>query len=194
VDVRGGVSTLPVDPTLFPAVPSGTLIPTSGLGVDVGGHVYLMRLGPARVGIGANFIRAAGRTSQQATTSASGSATTAPARPDVETRLTTIAPQLSLNFGSADGWSYLSAGIGPARVRTTTTAFQGDGDTTATRERSLESESLRDINFGGGARWFTNRHFAISFDVRFHVISGGSGEAAVAGATLVAVSAGISLK
>ena len=53
VDLRAGVGALPRDAGLFPDVPSGTLVATAGLAFDAGAHVYLIRLGPARVGIGA---------------------------------------------------------------------------------------------------------------------------------------------
>jgi hypothetical protein len=131
------------------------------------------------------------------------------ALPSVRTRITAIAPQLSFNFGSADGWSYISAGIGPAEARTTASAFTtgnrddavttDDGavaadDGAVTTEGTALSRSLRDINVGGGARWFTKRHFAISFDVRFHVVSDTGGEAPIPRTTLVVVTAGMSLK
>lgn len=195
VDVHVGISGLPNDPTFFPPGPSGTLIPTSGPGVDVGAHVYLIGLGPARVGIGASVLRAAGRRSQLATRSGSGS--TAAELPDVDVRVTTIAPQVSFNFGTSDGWSYLSAGVGPANVRTTVAAFESSSESGAeglTPETSLDSPSLVSFNVGGGARWFTSRHLAFSFDVRFHIVSSGPGEAPTPRTTLVAASAGISLK
>ena len=83
--------------------------------------------------------------------------------PDVVATLTTVAPQVSFNFGSTDGWSYLSAGVGIAEVKT---AASG----TATPV-SRESGVLPSINVGGGARWFWNRHLAVTFDLRFHVVS-----------------------
>jgi hypothetical protein len=181
--------------------------------LDAGGHVYLISLGPARIGIGASFTRVSGKTSSELLPSGSGSSIALPA---VRTRITAIAPQLSFNFGSADGWSYISAGIGPAKARTTVSAFTtssrdrvvttdddavttDDGamatdDGPVTTEGTALSRSLRDINVGGGARWFTKRHFAISFDVRFHVVSDTGGEAPIPRTTLVVVTAGMSLK
>lgn len=99
-----------------------------------------------------------------------------------------IAPQLSFNFGSGEGWSYISAGVGQAQVRTATSAFL------TTPARAIEGDRLRSLNVGGGARWFTNRHLAFSFDVRFHLVAAGPGEPATPATTLVAASAGISLK
>jgi hypothetical protein len=164
--------------------------------MDVGAHVYLIGLGPARVGVGASVLHAAGRRKQVPTSSGSGS-TTAAVKPDVDVRVTTIAPQVSFNFGTSDGWSYISLGAGPASVRTTVSAFasgSGSESEVLTPETSLDSPSLVSLNFGGGARWFTSRHLAFSFDVRFHVVSSGSGDAPTPQTTLIAVSAGISLR
>ena len=206
VDLRAGAGALPRAAGLFPAVPSGTLVATAGLAFDAGGHIYLIRIGPGRVGIGAGFTRVSGKTSSQP--AASGSASSI-ALPSVHTRITAIAPQLSFNFGTSNGWSYISAGIGPAKVRTTVSAFTtgsrdgaattDDGGVTTddgavTTEGSALSRSLRDINVGGGARWFTQRHFAISFDVRFHVVSDTGGETPVPRTTLVVVTGGMSLR
>ena len=206
VDLRAGAGALPRAAGLFPDVPSGTLVATAGLAFDAGGHIYLIRIGPARVGIGAGFARVSGKTSSELLPSGSGSSI---ALPSVRTRITAIAPQLSFNFGSAEGWSYISAGFGPAKARTTTSAFttvRRDGavttddgavttdDGVVTTEETTLSRSLRDINIGGGARWFTHRHLAISFDVRFHVVSDSGGETPIPRTTLVVVTGGMSLK
>ena len=84
-----------------------------------------------------------------------------------------VAPQLSFNFGTANGWSYLSAGGGPARIK---------GDVTLTTTA---------VNAGGGARWFMNDHAAIGFDVRIYRLSSSG---SFARTTLVAASVGLSLK
>jgi hypothetical protein len=67
-------------------------------------------------------------------------------------------------------------------------------DGAVTTEGSVLSRSLRDINVGGGARWFTHRHLAISFDVRFHLVSDSGGETPVPRTTLVVVTGGMSLR
>jgi hypothetical protein len=110
--------------------------------------------------------------------------------------VTSATLQLSLNFGSADGWSHISAGLGPARVRTVVSAFPAvlDGEPIAIPDRVFEPDSMRDANIGFGARWFMKRHLAISFDVRFHAISGDSEDAPVARTTLTVASAGFSFR
>ena len=62
VDAHLVLAGVPFDPAFFPPLPSGTLVPTRSLGVDLGGHVYPFGIGPARVGIGASFVRSEGRT------------------------------------------------------------------------------------------------------------------------------------
>lgn len=112
------------------------------------------------------------------------------------TTFRTIAPQISLNFGSADGWSYISAGVGRAQVRTDASEFvSGTGDEALTSPAaSLRNPSLPSLNFGFGAKWFAREHMAFSFDIRFHKLSLGSGEIVTPRTTLVAATAGVSLR
>ena len=199
IDVRGATSAIPQDAVLFPPVPTATIIPSRGYGVDVGAHVYLMQLGPGRLGIGASVLRVRGTASPATPASGSIAGTTGPAtRPDVDATLTTIAPQLSFNFGSAEGWSYVSAGVGRAHMTTGTSAFGGGGrGTTMTPARSMDSGTRSSTNVGGGARWFAKAHTAFSFDVRLHLVSAGAADGTVPATprmTLLVVSAGISLR
>jgi hypothetical protein len=76
----------------------------------------------------------------------------------------TLAPQVSFNFGTRDGWSYLSAGIGTGSVNT-----EASGGVEGTRK----SGQLRAVNVGGGARWFFTSHIAFGFDLRLHQIAAG---------------------
>jgi hypothetical protein len=101
-------------------------VPSRAFGYDVGGHVYLFNLGSTRLGIGVNIIGVRG-------TATDGTAT-----------MRIVAPQLSFNFGSSDGWSYLSIGAGIGRV-----------DAEATGSSSA-------LNAGGGARWFITRRLGRS--------------------------------
>ena len=202
IDVRGATSAIPQDPAFFPPVPTATIIPSRGSGIGVGAHVYLIRLGPARLGIGASALLVRGIASPAkpaVPASGSTSASTAPpARPDVEATLIDVAPQLSLNFGSAEGWSYVSAGVGRAQLLTETSAFGGGrSGTKMTPAQTTESGTLSSTNFGGGARWFVKAHMAFSFDVRFHLVSGGAGVSGgppTPSTTLVVAAAGISLR
>jgi len=156
IDLRGSTSGIPTSIGLYPTIPDGGSIPARGFGYDVGGHVYLFNLGPARLGLGANVI------------GVRGTAIDATATMDI------LAPQLSFNFGSSDGWSYLSAGAGTARVK------------------AGETASSSAINAGGGARWFIRRHIAVGFDLRWHKIAA-DGET-MSASTLFAASVGFSVK
>ncbi len=196
LDVRGALGGFPRDTAFFPPVPTGTVVPTRGFGIDLGAHVYLFRLGPARLGIGANMVRVHHQTSPAEPTTSGGSGTSgtsgtsAPRTvPDVDATLTMLVPQLSFNFGTADGWSYLSAGYGRAQVNTATSR-------TATAS-VRENGPLSSINVGGGARWFRSPHLAVGFDVRFHILSARAQEPPLLGtpgSMVITASAGISVK
>lgn len=156
IDVRGVTSGIPASPGLYPDVDDASVVPARGFGLDVGAHVYLFNLGPARLGLGVNFIHARGTAT------------------DAHATFQTIAPQLSFNFGTSDGWSYLSLGAGTARVN------------------AIASASSSAINAGGGARWFLKRHLAVGFDIRLHRIAA-DGDT-MGRSTQLSASVGFSLK
>lgn len=136
-------------------------LPGSGLGLDVGGHIYLFRWRAITFGVGASFHTSAG----QKAPPADEKPMPAPARPllkkpTVRTTFTAFSPQLSFNFGDGDGWSYLSGGMGPSRLA----AFDVEGERRPQRW-------ARTFNYGGGARWFAKPHVAFTVDLRFYAIS-----------------------
>ena len=149
------------DPAISSAI--GTMptnLPTRGLGLVVGAHLYPLRGARVALGIGGEFLTAQDtRTMQPATEDGD-------VGPTVETTFSSLSPQLSLNFGRRNGWSYISAGMGSATF-------------TAQRLDDLigEGPRVRAINYGGGARWFTNRHLAVSVDLRFYSVSEQPGSA-----------------
>jgi Outer membrane protein beta-barrel domain len=156
IDVRGATSGIPSSPGLYPDLSGTFVVPARGFGADVGVHVYPFGLGPARVGVGVDFLHVRGTAT------------------DANATVQTLAPQISFNFGTADGWSYLSAGYGSARV---------EGGATAT---------VGAVNAGGGARWFLNRHIGVGFDLRLHRLAA---DGAIMGkATSFSASVGLSLK
>jgi hypothetical protein len=188
-DVRAVLGGFPADPSFFPPVPAGTVVPSRGFGIDLGGHVYLFRIGPARLGVGVNVVRLRHTTSPPEPDGPTGTSPPPRTIPDVDATLTALAPQVSFNFGSADGWSYLSAGMGTAHMTTATS------ETLASGERN--TGRLSAINVGGGARWFRNRHMAFAFDVRFHLVSARPEPIPRLGTpktTLVLASVGLSLR
>jgi hypothetical protein len=154
-------------------------LPGSGLGVQVGAHLYVLHVKVITVGVGAEF--AAGR-STQTPAAASGLLAT-------EERFSTFAPQLSLNFGNGHGWSYLSAGLG----RSIWSIIPQGSD-----PGPADTEALKTLDYGGGARWFAKRHLAFSLDVRIYVISPGTpfivGALGGPRTNLLVIAAGVSVK
>ena len=109
----------------------------------------------------------------------------------VRTQVVNVIPQVSINFGHKYGWSYLSAGVGSTRVRSS-------ADAVGTTPQVIVPEAWnRALNFGGGARWFMKPHLGAGFDVRF-VKLGSRAETATLPAArrtqMVTFSAGITLQ
>jgi hypothetical protein len=159
-----------------------TELPGTGLGIQASAHVYVLRVKVVTFGLGAEF--AASRARQTPEAVPTGGAPRAS-----EERFSTFAPQLSFNFGNGNGWSYLSGGIGFSNW-----ALVPQGQ----RDSPADTERLKTINYGGGARWFAKKHLAFSLDVRFYAINPGT--PFIAGAlgsprtTLMIIGAGVSLK
>lgn len=167
LDVRGVTSPVPEEGAFYPPLDRTAVVPSRGVGLDLGAHVYLFDLGASRVGIGLDIvnIRAVTKPPQPAPTTGSVVAPT-PAGQSLQIDLRTVAPQVSFNFGSRDGWSYLSAGLGFADVISRTA-------TIAAGRR--DSGRLNALNAGGGARWFIKSRLAFGFDVRLYKIDAGPG-------------------
>jgi len=157
LDVRGLTQGLPTDAGLYAGVPSALIVPARAFGLGVGGHVYL----PAGVGLGVEATVARGTAA------------------DTRLSLDTVAPFLSLNFGTGDGWSYLGAGMGVARVRPS----------------SGPSLRVRSVVMGGGARWFPWRHVGVGFDLRVQRLAAGSRDGTMLPrSTVMSAGVGVSLK
>lgn len=156
-------------------------LPGAGLGVHAGAHVYVLRWRALTIGLGGSLTLAR---SHSAATQLSAVETGRA----VTERFTHVAPELSFNFGTGHGWSYISGGIGPG-----VWSVVPDGQPPAPGDE----ERLQTINYGGGARWFAKPHLAFSFDVRFYAINPGTPRGALPGSprhTLLILGAGISVK
>jgi hypothetical protein len=166
-------------------------LPGAGLGIDLGAHLYLFKWGAITFGVGGELMTGRSRSTPPAPPSggSSGQGTRqVPLGQAVTERFTSLAPQISLNFGTGNGWSYLSAGLGQS-----TWSIVPDG----TAPRFADQEYLQTINYGGGARWFVRKHLAFTFDVRFYAINPGTPELGFPGSprtTLLVLGAGASVR
>ncbi len=155
-------------------------LPPIGVGLQAAAHVYPFRWRAITFGVGASVLWTRGtRTPKDSEDQPTG--------PTAQTRLATLAPQASLNFGTRKGWSYISVGMGPAQY--TFKLSEARDPTEVARVTSL--------NFGAGARWFAREHLAFSFDLRWYSL-GEQAETAetplVPRTTRMIVSAGVSIR
>ena len=157
-DFRGATSNMPSDEALFPGLSTDATVPPRGFGASVGGHFYPFQIGPGRLGVGVDALMVRGTTV------------------DANSLLTSVDPQISMNFGTTNGWSTLSAGVGVTRI---------------SADPGGVSESVRSFNWGGGARWFINPHVGVGFDVRVHHLAAGD---LLPKQTAISIAAGMSLK
>jgi opacity protein-like surface antigen len=155
IDARGVLTALPNDGVMASA--RGLQVedlPASGLGAEVGAHVYPLRSRIVTLGLGASFLWSKGSDMAAATTEL-------PAPPEVTTKLSAVSPQVSLNFGTGRGWSYISGGLGWAALSISRNDMpEEDGQTT------------RAFNYGAGARWFVSERIAFGFDLRYYSLDG----------------------
>jgi hypothetical protein len=184
IDLQGAFTRLPDDAELADSRGLETSeLPGSALGGNVAAHLYLFRYRAVTFGIGGHLTYVGGHQTPEDSPEG-GSALLQP----VTERVVSGGAQLSFNFGTGDGWSYLSGGIG----RTVWQIIPGErGALPADEER------LKTLNYGGGARWFITRRLAFSFDVRFHAINPGTPTATLFGSprtTLMVISVGGTIK
>jgi hypothetical protein len=153
-----------------------------GIGMSGGAHFYFLKVSGVTIGVGG-----------EATVGRSHASPTAQARESLRLRAVTetfksASPQLSLNFGNGNGWSYLSIGLGRSKW-----SIVPDG----AEPLPADEETLRTINYGGGARWFAKPRLAFSLDVRFYELKPGSPQGALPAtphAVMFVIGAGISVR
>ena len=154
VDVRGAFAQLGQDTTTATDLGvAATQLPGTAIGGAVGGNYYFLKRKKMSLGLGAEGVLARAA-AQQAADAQTGVAE----GPRIERRLQGFAGTFSLNFGHGQGWSYVSAGLGPMRFQT----FSGDLPASAPPFQATQ-------NFGVGARWFTSDHVAFCFDLRWYL-------------------------
>lgn len=184
VDVRVALPRFKDDAGVASALGVGTVnMPTRGLGLVAGAHWYPVGKGRVTLGLGGEILFS-GATKTLATDEDDPASVEGPA---IRTRFSAISPQVSLNFGTGRGWSYLTGGLGWASFRTEREAAPvGDAES---RPRVL--------NYGGGARWFAREHVAFAVDLRFYAVGAqlaATGRPAYPSMTLMVFSAGVAFK
>jgi hypothetical protein len=158
-------------------------MPTRGLGLVGGAHWYPVGKGRVALGLGGEILLS-GATKTLAANEDDPASVEGPA---VRTRFSAISPQVSLNFGTGRGWSYLTGGLGWASFRT---------EREAAPVADAESRP-RVLNYGGGARWFAREHVAFAVDLRFYAVGAqvaATGRPAYPSMTLMVFSAGVAFK
>jgi hypothetical protein len=156
---------------------------TRGLGIVAGAHVYPLRGQKVAFGLGGELFLARGK--RQNFEEGEEGEEDVPEGPEVKRQVQSVSAQISLNFGRRNGWSYLTAGIGPMSFDTYVKGTLPDGPKMLTQ------------NFGFGARWFTRDHIAFNVDMRFYLTQPSNPTGVVGGRerrALTVMSAGVSLK
>lgn len=162
-------------------------MPSSGLGLVFGAHWYPVRSRRVTLGVGGEILLSRGSKSPEVDEGTDGVPPPAIPGPTVTTRFSSVSPQVSLNFGSNRGWSYLTGGLGwGGLVTEREDAPVADADS-----------SPRVLNYGGGARWFAKQHVAFALDLRFYAVGAQEatiGRPAYPATTMMVFSAGVSFK
>jgi len=160
LDLQGAWVGLPTAEGWVPTVTATTPLPGRAWGISGGATVYPLKLGLVTLGLGVS-MHTGKSTSDPLMSTATATTAAVPTTTTVSTQITSLLPQLSINFGHKLGWSYLSAGYGRSKVVSSSAAF---GTTLA---QTVPEAWNGAINFGGGARWFMKPHLGAGFDVRF---------------------------
>src|SRR2546428_2747202 len=157
VDGQGNVPRFPQDPLLADSRGiSLTELPGAGLGGQLGVHLYFFKFKAMTVGVGGQTIVAQAKQTPPKEVQDQIKAVTEKFR--------SLGAQLSLNFGSGTGWSYLSGGIGRSNwsiVPEGRKLLPGD------------EEVLKTINYGGRAPRFAESHPPLRLPRRLYAIHPG---------------------
>jgi hypothetical protein len=187
-DLRGIFARHKAEPSVATAldVAPGNL-PGRSFGLAAGAHVYPWRGSKMALGVGGEFVLGRGSRTLDAL-DAQGKPTVPPTKgPTVRRHFTSITPEISLNFGHRNGWSYISGGFfGRSKLY----ADRADAPAANAPQRKT-------LAYGGGARWFTSDHLAFSVDFHWYSVAE---QPAAAGlvlqprTTLLVLSGGIAIK
>jgi hypothetical protein len=158
-DVRGMFARHKVEPDIAKGLTvENTNLPVRSLGLVGGAHFYPWGGRKVTMGFGGNIVLAHG--SRTLETVVEGEAQPVKG-PTVRRHFTAFSPEISLNFGHRNGWSYISGGFfGRSKL------YLDRLDSPAT-----EAPYRKTLNYGGGARWFTTDHVALSVDFRWYSVA-----------------------
>lgn len=186
-DVRGIFARHKAEPSVATDLGvDATNLPPRSFGLAGGAHFYPWRGNRITLGVGGEFVMGRGSRTLDIL-GADGTTTTK--SPTVRRHFTSIAPEISLNFGHRNGWSYISGGfLGQSRL------YLDRADAPAS-----DAPNRKTLTYGAGARWFTNNHLAFAVDVRWYSVAEQPASAATnlvsePRTTLMVLSAGISFK
>ena len=167
VDARTTLARLKQDLTVASAFGvDATELPSRGLGFVIGAHVYPIRSKKFALGIGGEMLRVRGSNTIEFEPEDEDEEPIE--GPTLKTRWNQLSPQVSLNFGARDGWSYVTVGLGRASFAM---ERREPDETPSPMPDEEEAEKVRVLNYGGGARWFMKKHLAFTLDLRFYSIN-----------------------
>jgi hypothetical protein len=185
-DLRGIFARHKLEPDIAKGVDvANTNLPTRSLGLVGGGHVYVARGRKIALGVGGTLLVGGG----SKTLDLVGTDGAKTKSPNVRRHFRSITPELSLNFGHRNGWSYISGGFfGRSKL------YVDRKDAPAT-----DAPQRKTLTYGAGARWFTTHHLAFSVDVHWYSVAeqpqaAASNLAFEPRTTLMVLSGGISIK
>ena len=158
-DLRGVFARHKLEPDIARGLDvSNANLPVRSFGLVGGAHFYPWHTGKVTFGVGGEVAIARGTRTLEIL-NADGKTTTP--SPTVRRHFTSYAPEFSLNFGHRNGWSYISGGLfGRSKLY----ADRLD-------KAAADVPTRKTLNYGGGARWFTNEHIAFSVDFRWYSIA-----------------------
>jgi len=132
-------------------------LPTRSFGIVGGAHVYALRGRKIALGVGGTMLFGGG----SKTLDVEQTGGTVTQSPTVKRHFRSIVPEISLNFGHRNGWSYISGGFfGQSRL------YLDREDAPAT-----DVPTRKTLTYGAGARWFTTSHLAFSVDIRWYSVA-----------------------
>jgi len=185
VDIRGAFARHKAEPSVATDLGvSPANLPSRSLGLVGGVHVYPLHSKKVTLGLGGNVVLARGSATLDVVDATTKVTTKSPT---VRRHFTAVSPEISLNFGHRNGWSYVSGGLfGLSKLY----LDRADAPAAAAPYRKT-------LNYGGGARWFTTDHMAFSVDFRWYSVAeqlATAGVIAQPRTTLLVLSGGLAIK